>query len=1553
MPLTYDLSRLSEDAWRELVLAGVPRTKGPVKDDRVLVGEDGDEMVVSFGPTRRSALDRQNTREFVLATRVKPTNLPKFVEHWPPEIVIRRVPRSLLPRLAAAAGVGDVLGEVAGTFAEELTRFLEAELLSDLNSRLESINSDPEKRIPLARVFVDLPTVEGPNFCAEMLASSIVFLPKEREVRHRLLIGGPGQGKTTLGQYLCQLHRTALLAPRASTLSTEAQAQVALILAGDASRPGQLRFPLRVPLHRFAAAIDPSAADPLWSWLLDWFALQLDHPVDADALRSFLASFPVLLVLDGLDEVPSSGNRNEVVAAIARFMQSFDQKSSPWADIVAVATTRPQGYRGEFDWTARILRPLELSIAKGYADRLIRERNRTDRDRQRVIGQRFERACADPRAAALTRSPLQITILCALLERQGQAPRLRWRLFRDYYRVIYDRERDREIPTAAVLNDHESIVHQLHWEVGYLLHLRAEEARGADASLAADELKEVVASILRRRGFPSEAAEPLVAKIAEAALHRLVFLTGVHDERVGFDIRSLQEFAAAERIAAAEAPVVAKRLEVIARPAHWRNVFAFVGGRGEAENEALAEAVIRVVEGAGDEAPVLAAELLAEGVGTSTPARRAVLIDRACRGLAGPRGARIVEVLAEEAPERLVDAERLGPEAWSVAARRGVSVRVGQVEGGDLRLVSADDAGRLGEAAVWQLPPESWLLERPGGPELAAVDAFRGVGLFQEEFQPFPDHEIRWTPLQGQAPRLDTRTVRHPDWAVVDTALDFVRGPSRASLAAALRASAREPRIGWLLRDQMPWPLWSLLESEAESWAATADRVDAGEYGDVEDWMEAEARWREGIEDCLTVLHDDEPPFDASVAKVGRPVGLGWRTLSDGEPPDEIRALWLSSTGRDSLLNFWMSYASDLPEREASIWKGVAASRDGWRMLLAAARRGSWGKGWLDVLDQAARTSRRKGSLRNVDGPPPDTLTNGRLQPGLVAIAAGVLRSWRGNRLVLPSAALQVDEVTTGPEIASDALLLRLSQPVPDGPGEAELRRLLPLVPTLAEDLRDVSHKVPEPHFDQTLQIAIELTQPPIRTQLAERLADRIAGRASGLADHRLAASLELPTLPGTPDAPPDAAAEALPVPAVVRLGHIHIQNLKAHADLRMEHPAAGGGQWTVLIGDNGVGKTTILRAIALALLPTEVAQAWVGMLPPPLVRIGAESVGARVELRLGERSWLFELVAGKVTDSPRLDGVFLAGYGPHRGSVHGGSSEPEYTPRWAVNTLFDDVATLTHPERWLKDFGYRATELNGADRRFFDALRITIARLLPGVDRIEVTSTEGARVHGPRFDGVPLTALSDGYLTTAAWILDLVARWAAWARARKLAVDGDFAAQMTGLVLVDEIDLHLHPQWQRDLIRRLRDLFPNLSFVATTHNPITLLGAGPGEICVLRRTEAGVTATFRDLPPGADADRVLTGDWFGLVSTVDDETLRLLDERRRLLREEPDGERAEDLREELEKRLRHPRSGVERLVESVAAQLLTEETGTLTQDQVQAARAKLLEAARAKRGGR
>jgi energy-coupling factor transporter ATP-binding protein EcfA2 len=343
-----------------------------------------------------------------------------------------------------------------------------------------------------------------------------------------------------------------------------------------------------------------------------------------------------------------------------------------------------------------------------------------------------------------------------------------------------------------------------------------------------------------------------------------------------------------------------------------------------------------------------------------------------------------------------------------------------------------------------------------------------------------------------------------------------------------------------------------------------------------------------------------------------------------------------------------------------------------------------------------------------------------------------------------------------------------------------------------------------------------------------------------------------------------------------------------SHEPIRTSH-----SQCVTIIGDNASGKTTLLQMLALALLDGDAASSVVSRVSAdaPIIRNTYKSgkstvtVGAvrrEIEVYMRDGVEYVRGAAGQFCD--------VYAYGSHR-AVGARSSEMSFAPAEAVASLFDPRARLLAADVWLLQAQNAKLKNGGADSRFFDAVIELLKKLLPGVDSVEV----GSRVvlSGPSIGTAPLTGMSGGYMTMASWVLDFLARASAAARRSGKEVDASFFEELGGILLIDEVDLHLHPQWQRKVIGDLRAVFPSLTMVMTTHSPMVAVTTAPHDVFVISREQARFELRRAEVPRGTDANKMLL-DWFGLVSTTDPETTILLDRYRRLLHDRRSSDRAE-----------------------------------------------------------
>jgi hypothetical protein len=202
--------------------------------------------------------------------------------------------------------------------------------------------------------------------------------------------------------------------------------------------------------------------------------------------------------------------------------------------------------------------------------------------------------------------------------------------------------------------------------------------------------------------------------------------------------------------------------------------------------------------------------------------------------------------------------------------------------------------------------------------------------------------------------------------------------------------------------------------------------------------------------------------------------------------------------------------------------------------------------------------------------------------------------------------------------------------------------------------------------------------------------------------------------------------------------------------------------------------------------------------------------------------------------------GWFVCGYGTTRRISGQTASDRGPIPvldngakPYRFASLFGDASGMTDVPDWLAGLYFRTLYPGhtDADLGRYERARGAILRALPHLSSLEVTQDRQVVVTEGK-TRVPLERLSDGYQGTLAWIGDLIRRlFDAYP-------DGTDPLRGRGVVLLDEIDLHLHPRWQRSVVEDVRKLFPNLQFIATTHSPFVAQDMRPDDrIVVLERS--------------------------------------------------------------------------------------------------------------------
>ena len=435
-----------------------------------------------------------------------------------------------------------------------------------------------------------------------------------------------------------------------------------------------------------------------------------------------------------------------------------------------------------------------------------------------------------------------------------------------------------------------------------------------------------------------------------------------------------------------------------------------------------------------------------------------------------------------------------------------------------------------------------------------------------------------------------------------------------------------------------------------------------------------------------------------------------------------------------------------------------------------------------------------------------------------------------------------------------------------------------------------------------------------------------------------------------------------------MRIDRISLTNMRLVGEQTKELVLDSTKNVVILLGDNGFGKTTILDAMATIMAPYSaqfpgIADYQLSDLDVHINRQGRRAKFLTVEAELSDNGIVMRSVRyRKGTQTPpkanyeqmkqmaiAKKNAILAGeqnvelplfayYGTGRGQFQVPERRRGFQQafeRWdcyksAINPetdfkrffgWFDLMEDQERRDREkLRDFNYKSPVLNAVRRALSEIVtsyrnpRIETRPLRFIMDRVD----QDGSTHELRIE-----QLSEGYKIVIAMVADLAARMA------EANPDMDNPLNSTGIVLVDEVDLHLHPRWQRDILSQLTKVFPNIQFVVSTHSPVIVVGAAEiAQVINLNKINEDENLIY-DHTYISNVGQVLLSDLFGLNYLYSPEWDDKIEERNSLLSKqeltEDEKKRLAELDEEMKGLTAIPNSNAVRsaqLIEKLAKQL-------------------------------
>lgn len=417
-------------------------------------------------------------------------------------------------------------------------------------------------------------------------AASFLLHPKiQNEVERILLEGGPGQGKSTISQYICQVHRARLLNKTSD-----------LLLLPEHTKNTPIRLPFKIDLRHIASWVENKNPyqgrlnedyfNSIWKNSLESFLVghiiyhsQIDNFNTSDLVAITKLS-SILFVFDGFDEIADIKIRGEVIDFINKGINRISENSK---SIQIIVTSRPAAFSDTIGFSADIYPHFELteitpSITKEYVEKWVKA-SRLDEREGNEIKRLVEEKLQLPHLKDLAKSPMQLAIFISLLRTRGESlPNKRTALYDSYIELFFNRESEKNI----TIRDHRDLIIDIHQYLAWVLHSEA-ELHNNSGSIHIDDLQSRLKIYLTKEGHKTDIADKLFHVMEERVCALVSRVQGTYE----FEVQPLREYFCAKYLynTSPYSPVGSEkkgtkpeRFDAISRNFYWHNVVRFFAG---------------------------------------------------------------------------------------------------------------------------------------------------------------------------------------------------------------------------------------------------------------------------------------------------------------------------------------------------------------------------------------------------------------------------------------------------------------------------------------------------------------------------------------------------------------------------------------------------------------------------------------------------------------------------------------------------------------------------------------------------------------------------------------------------------------------------------------------------------------------------------------------------------------------------------------------------------------------------------------------------------------